>query len=229
VENRVLQELNLAEIAEEIDAPYHLVPLVSLGAVDLSVFICEGPKSWHRAAERDECLTVLEGVITLESKSGKIVVGEGEMARIPAKAGLNYFSGMRSTVVLAQEHPGLWGGNGHQGLSEDDHTVEKRNYASEVRQARPFHWERIGVAGGYALSASRLQGDSRAYVVPSGSLVALVYRGVLDYEGPDSSGSVVGSEILVMPGGASVSLRSERGATVLALARKGAPLPSSAA
>jgi hypothetical protein len=225
----VLQELNLAQIAEEIDAPYHLVPLVSLGAVDLSVFICEGPKTWHREADRDESLLVLEGVISLEGQSGKTVVGEGEMARIPAKVGLNYFSGMRSTVILAQERPGMWGRNGYHAAGEEDHGVEKRNYAGQVRSQAPFHWQRVGVTGGYALSATRLQGVSRPYAVPSGSVVILVYRGILDYEGPEVSGSVVGSQVLVMPTGAQVVLRSERGATVVALARKGAPLPAASA
>ncbi len=222
----MLQELNLAQIAQEIDAPYHLVPLVSLGVVDLSVFICEGPKTWHREADRDESLLVLEGVITLEGQFGKIVVGEGEMARIPAKVGLNYFSGMRSTVILAQERTGLWGTNGYHAAGDEDHDVQKHNYAGRVRSEQPFHWQRIGVTGGYALSATRLQGVSRPYVVPSGSVVVLVYRGILDYEGPDASGSVVGSQVLVMPPGAQVVLRSERGATVVALARKGAPLPA---
>ena len=43
------------------------------------------------------------------------------------------------------------------------------------------------------------------------------------------TGRVVGSQILVMPGDTTVVLRSERGATVVALARKGSPLPAPAA
>ena len=229
MEPPLLRELNLAQIADEIDAPYRLVPLVSLGGIEMAVFICEGPKTWHRVAEHDEALLVLEGVITLEGKGGKTVVEEGEMARIPAKVGLNYFSGMRSTVILTQEQAGAsWGSNGYHAPSEEDHSIGKRNYAGEVRQAPLFHWERLGVTGGYALSASRLQGDSRPYRVPPGSVVALVYRGVLDYVGPTSTGSIVGSQILVMPGDTTVVLRSERGATVVVLARKGAPLPGPA-
>lgn len=221
----MLQELNLAQIAEGIDAPYHLVPLVSLGAVDLSVFICEGPRTWHRSAERDESLLVLEGVISLEGKGGKIIVGEGEIARIPAKVGLNYFSGMRSTVVLAQERLTLAGPNGYRDPTADETTVTKTSFATDVRSADAFRWQRVGVTGGYALFATRLRGVSAPYVVPSGSLVALVYRGVLDYDTPDGAGSIVGSQVLVMPQETRVTLRSERGATLVALSRKGAPLP----
>ena len=221
----MLQELNLAKIAEEIEAPYYLVPLVSLGAVDLSVFICEGPKTWRRSAEHDETLMVLEGVITLEDKDGKTVVGEGEIARIPAKVGLSYFSGMRSTVVLAQEKGFLSGTNGYKAPGDEDTAVHKQHVAGDVRAATPFEWQRVGVTGGYAVSATRLQGEGEPYVVPPGSLVLLVYRGVLDYATPDASGSVVGSQVLVVPSGTRVTLSSERGATIVALARKGAPLP----
>jgi len=224
----VLQELNLAQIAESIDAPYHLVPLVSLGAVDLSLFICEGPKSWHRAADHTESLMVLEGVITLEGKSGMTVVGEGEMARIPARVPLNYFSGMRSTVVLAQERVGFSGSNGHRPPGAEHEAVAKHHVAAEVRAREPYDWQRAGVTGGYAMFATRLRGRSQPYVVPSGSVVALVYRGVLDYDGDDASGSVVGGQVLVMPRDARVVLGSDRGATVVALARRGAPLPRAA-
>jgi hypothetical protein len=218
----VLQELNLADIAQDIDLPYRLVPLLSLGPVELSLFICEGPKTWHRAAVRDEVLLVLEGVITLEGKDHKLVVGEGEVARIPGKVGLNYFSGMRSTVVLAQVTGEFSSGNGYQA----EPTVTKQHAATDAREGRPFEWRRVGVTGGHGLFATRIKGTSEPYVVPAGSVVLLVYRGVLDYVSGEAAGSVVGSQVLVLPTGAEVRFSSGQGATVVALARKGAPLPT---
>jgi hypothetical protein len=222
----VLQSLDLAPIAGSIDAPYRPVPLVTVGPVEVSVVIVEGPRGWHRSADHDEVLLVMEGVITIDGADGTAILNEGDLACIPAQAGFSFNSGMRSTVLLIQERKDAPSADGYHTLPPDvPGSLVKRNVALDVRHADAFSWQRTGVVGGYGAFATRIAGTSAPYQVPAGSLVAVVYRGVLDFEGDETSGTVVGSQILLVPGETTVRLRSEHGATVLALARKGAPLP----
>jgi redox-sensitive bicupin YhaK (pirin superfamily) len=225
--NSVLQKLDLAALAEGIEFPYRPIPLATIGSIDLSLFICEGPPSWHRQPSHNETLFVLEGVITLEGPAGRLVVNEGEVASIPGAFEHNENSGMRSTVLLFREGPFDEAINGHPHTPPivASGTLGKLNVAANVRTLRPFEWLAAGTTGAYTLVASRLSGASAPYVTPQGSLLVLVYRGVLDYESDLESGTIVGSQMLVVPTRTDLRLRSESGATVILLTRRGAPLP----
>ena len=222
----MLQKLDLAALAEDIVSPYRPIPLASFAAVEVSLFICQGPRSWHRLVAHDELLLVLEGVITLDGPGGRLVVNEGELVTAPREVAHNAQSGMRSTVVLVQEQKPDEHTNGHRGLPDGgrDH-LDKVNVAHDVRAAEPFAWLSVGAVGAHAAFATRVSGTSAPFRRPEGATLFLVYRGVLDYETPDESGSVVGSQMIIVPRDTPVTLRSEHGATVIALARHGTPLP----
>jgi len=225
-----LQKLDLATLAEGIELPYRPLPLVSLGSIEASLFVCDDKRGWHRNESHDQLMLVLEGVITLDGMGGKAIVGEGELASIPSRVGHNVTAGMRSTVVLFREQPASGQRNGH--VSPPDAPrgeVDKVNVAQDVHTHQRFDWQAVGAAGGYATLATRLWGPSEPYEVPTGSIVLLVYRGVLDYiasgDKGEEEGSVVGSQMLIVPAATRVTLDSERGATVLVLVRSGMPLP----
>jgi hypothetical protein len=222
----VLQALDLVDIAGAIDAPYHPEPLIALGAVAVSLVIYEGPKSWHHAADHDELLVVLEGVLTIDGPDGTLVVNEGEVVRVPALTGLDYNSGMHSTAVLIQERKDPAGVDGHEGPPLVAPVgVDKTNFAVDVLRANAFVWQRVGVVGGHVACATRLRGASAPYVTPDGTVAALVYRGVLECETSEGVSSVVGSQLLIVPGATEIRLRSERGATVVVVLPAAAPLP----
>jgi len=225
------RKLDLAAIAEGIETPYRPVPLATLGSVEVALFICQGQAPWRRRFTGDELLFVLEGVITLEDASGKIVVNEGEVASAPGERTYNAHSGMRSSVVLFEDHsaalPGL---NGHEPLDpEEPEAITKVNAAIDVRRRPSFEWLAAGGTGLSALRATRLAGTSASYQVEGQSALLLVYRGVLDYRVAGQEGSIVGSNMLVVPPGSEMTLSSQRGATLLFLAPSGAPLPTRAA
>ncbi len=222
----MLQKLDLATLAEGIELPYRPVPLVSLGSVEASLFVCDDKRGWHRNESHDQLMLVLEGVITLDGMGGKSIVGEGELASIPSRVGHNVTAGMRSTVVLFREQPAGGQANGHLPPPEAPRgELDKVNVAQDVHTHQRFDWQAVGTAGGYATFATRLSGQSEPYDVPAGSLVLLVYRGVLDYRTGVEDGSVVGSQMLIIPATTRITLSSERGATVLVLLRSGMPLP----
>lgn len=225
----MLQKLDLAALAEEIENPYRPALLAALGTLDASLFVCDDKRSWHRNEAHDQLMLVLEGVITLDGPGGRTVVNEGEVAAIPGRVGHGVAAGMRSSVVLFRQQPVGASSNGHQPPPEAPRgELGKVNVAASVHAGHLFDWLPAGTAGNYAAYATRLWGESEPYTVPAGSLIVLVYRGVLDYTAGDESAAIVGSQMLVAPPDTRLTLRSERGATVLAVVRAGMPLPQPA-
>jgi hypothetical protein len=222
----MLKKLDLASIAEEIVTPYRPIPLASLPQLEVSLFICQGARSWRRQEANGMMYLVLEGVITLDGPTGKMVVNEGEVASVPRNASHGAYSGMRSSVVLIEERRSDGSSNGHQvPPTTEVPSLGKVNLAVDVAQATPMEWLPSGSAGGYAAFATRLRGTSEPYVVPTGALLMLVYRGTLDYAAAGGTDSLVGSQMLVAPSGSELAFESEHGATVLVLARKASRLP----
>lgn len=226
----MLQKLDLAAIAESIAAPYRPVPLVSLGAVEAALVVCGGPKKWQRSAQRDELLVVLEGHVTIEGNGRRVIANEGDVATIPSSITLAWWSGMRSIAVLCQERDRPFNANGYHGPPTGDRELAGRTeFAAHVRAGPAYEWLRMGRVGGYGAQAARMTGPSQTFVSPPGSLIVLVFRGVLDVTTSDGdSDTIVGSQLLVVPSGTHVTFDSERGATVLVFARQGAPLPRAA-
>ena len=226
----MLQKLDLAAIAESIATPYRPVPLVSFGAIEASLVVCGGPKKWQRSAQRDELLIVLEGHVTIQGNTQRVIANEGDVANIPSSITMAWWSGMRSIAVLCQERDRPFNANGYHGAPTTDRELASRTeFAARVRSNAAYDWLRLGRVGGYVASAARLTGPSQPFVSPPGSLLVLVFRGILDVsaEGADNAepDTIVGSQLLVVPAGQRIQLASERGATVLVIARQGAPLP----
>jgi hypothetical protein len=222
----VISKLDLGAIASDIDTPFRPEPFATLGAVEASLFVCEGQKGWHRRADAGEVAYIIEGVMTIESADGIMVADEGDAILVPEGIGLNFKSGMRTTVALFHESDALAGANGQPAPPGAPRApLTKANVGVDVLSAEQFHWQDRGSVGEFRIVASRLQGAA-APLQTSGPMLAIVYRGVLDFSSDAEAGSIVGSEALYVPGGTNISLSSERGATVLVATGKRSDLPA---
>jgi mannose-6-phosphate isomerase-like protein (cupin superfamily) len=221
------QKLDLAALTEGMDAPYRPIPLASLGELEASVFVCEGPKPWHRKLARDEVLVVLEGVITVEGPAGKMIVNEGDLASAPRSVSYAAHSGMRSNVLLLEAiRERRDSANGfHAADAEPPGTIERRAVALDVRKAPAFEWAEVAHAGHHTVAATRLVGASAPYRVSGGTVLVVVFRGMLDYDLAGESENLVGSQMLVLTDGTDVTFRSDHGATVFFVAPTGAQVP----
>ncbi len=222
----MLQTVDLARLAEDIDSPYRPSPLAQLAGASVSLFVCDDLRSWHRNESQDALMLVLEGVLVLDSTAGRAVANEGEVFVVPRKQNHNLSAGMRSSVVLFDAEPPGASANGHKKLPfAPPAEIEKRNMAGEVLQGQPYEWLSVGRAGSCKAAASRLWGESMPFSADEDCLL-IVYRGVLDFDAGDESGTVVGSQMLRIPAGTEIRLRSERGATALFVAREGTAPPA---
>ncbi len=220
---------DLTSIASSIDEPFRIVSFASLGAIEVGLVICEGPKSWHRSLERRELALVLEGVITIDRPTVRVVANEGSIVSLPPGVGLTTTSGMRSTVVVFKLRTPSGETNGFHAPQElDDKGVLHVSFASEALQGNLNQWRPAGDVGIYSASATRMAGDGEPFIGPEGDMMLMVYRGVVDYQGEEDgeSGSVVGSQAILVPKDHALSLTAPRGATVIALARAAAVLPT---
>ena len=213
-----MKTIDLSRIAESMDVPYRPLSLATIGNMQASLFVCDEERSWHRNETHDAMLLVLEGVLVLEVGSQKSVANEGEMLMVPRKLGHNLASGMRSTVLLFQDRPVDGSQNGLPPSplpGAADRAMSKINAAAEVLSSQPYEWMDTGRAGHCRSFASRLWGKSSSFMSPEDAII-MVYRGVLNYKVVGSEpGSIVGSQMMLLPAGTPVELESERGATVV--------------
>jgi homogentisate 1,2-dioxygenase len=209
--------IGLGALAGAIDTPYVPSRVASVAGLEASVFVCQDKLPWQRVAESDQILFVLEGVITLQSAAGDLHVSEGEVAVVPRNSSHKVQAGMRSIVLMLEETRDFVNArNGHHGApSATPPTPEKINVAVAVANRDVFDWMPSGDVGRRAVRATRLEGRSEPFRARDESVLIIVYRGVLDFWSPSGSGTVVGSQMLVVPPGEEVSLTATRGATVL--------------
>lgn len=222
----MIPTFNLTTLAGEMVDPFRPQRVALLQGLEVSLLVAEGRASWFRQVPHDEILLVLEGVIRLEGPAGRLIVNEGELATAERNARHHVQSGMRSTVLLIQELRHGVEANGQQlpdGVKPG--TLTRFAAATEVLAAAPFEWLPAGTVGAYGAHATRLLGASNSVLVPAESMMTVVYRGVLDYEADGQQGTLVGGQMLVAGQGTHLTLRSERGATVLWLAGRGTSLP----
>jgi hypothetical protein len=103
--------------------------------------------------------------------------------------------------------------------------ITKTGFGVDALHAEAGDWRRAGEVGDFEAFATRVLGTFRPFTVPSGGVVIVVYRGVMDVSHANGSASVVGGQLLAAPEDARLTLRSERGATALVLVRAGTKLP----
>lgn len=220
---------DLVDVAKGIDAPYQPVSLERLPTMEVALLVCGDAKTWHHPIDQDELLVVIEGIIAVDGPSGSHVADEGDALLLPAGGVYRVSSGMRSVALLFQGLEPQDEANGHHRSPEAiTPPATQIGFAKSVHEAPHFDWLGAGAVRGFQASATRLSGQSQSYELPKGALVALNYRGVLDTEIDGEESDLIGGQLLVVPAGHRVKLRSERGATLLVLVPTGAPLPQAA-
>ncbi|MEE8390813.1 MAG: homogentisate 1,2-dioxygenase [Anaerolineae bacterium] len=95
-----LKKLNVSQIAVELDRPFSMVNVASVGDIVVSVYICQGTLEWHKHLDNDELFWGYEGTILLESEWGKVQLRPGELAVVPKGVRHRSGSGMRASVLL---------------------------------------------------------------------------------------------------------------------------------
>ena len=96
----ILKKLNVSQAAAQLDEPFSMTHIASVGDILVSVYICQGTLEWHRHLDTDELFWAHEGTILLESEWGEVQLRPDELAVVPKGVGHRSGSGLRASVLL---------------------------------------------------------------------------------------------------------------------------------
>ncbi|MFQ6102389.1 MAG: hypothetical protein ACE5OS_14345 [Anaerolineae bacterium] len=95
-----LKKLSVSQIAAQLDKPFSMMNVASVGDIIVSVYICQGMLQWHKHLDNDELFWAYEGTILLESEWGDVRLRPGELAVVPKGVSHRSSSGLRASVLL---------------------------------------------------------------------------------------------------------------------------------
>jgi homogentisate 1,2-dioxygenase len=95
-----LKKLNVSQAAAQLDKPFSMTHVASVGDILVSVYICQGMLEWHRHLDNDELFWPHEGTILLESEWGEVRLRPDELAVVPKGVGHRSSAGLRASVLL---------------------------------------------------------------------------------------------------------------------------------
>ncbi len=95
-----LEKVSVSQVAAELDKPFSMVKVTTVGDILVNVYACQGALAWHRHLDNDELFWVHEGTISLESEWGDVRLRPGELAVVPKGVGHRSSSGLRANVLL---------------------------------------------------------------------------------------------------------------------------------
>lgn len=221
-----LKVQNLSTTAAGLERPFSLLQLATVGDLALSVFVCQGQIHWHRHLDEDELFLVHEGVVTLDTQRGRLMLHSEELAVVPKGLSHRTSSQLRSVVVLIRPAVLTERKNGHRHTAlGGEPPLEK------VRLAR------VGNTLGDAYRAATLArvedfdvllmsaqgfGPSES-AAPHGALW-LVVRGSVGVEVDGGAGArLEAGELTVVPAGTTYRLSAAQPSLVITLARASGP------
>lgn len=188
-----------------LQQPFHVRPLVSLGHLVLSVFICQGQMEWHKHLDEDELFLVHEGVIGLDTDRGNLSLHAEELVVVPRGVRHRSKSMLRSVVVLLRPAALSERTNGHRRFyaTDDEPPLEKVRLSPLLAVAgEPFRPVTVGQVDDYEVLALTGRGIGPQWTAPPPGAFWLVVRGSLRVE--TGAGEVAhlsaGELTLVTPG-----------------------------
>ena len=77
------KKTSVSQVAAQLDKPFSMMTVASVGDIVVSLYICQGMLEWHKHLDNDELFWVHEGTILLESEWGNVRLRPGELAVVP--------------------------------------------------------------------------------------------------------------------------------------------------
>ena len=221
-----LEVVSLTAIAGQLDRPFALRTLATVGDLSLSAFMCQGQTSWHKHLDEDELFLVHEGVVVLETTRGKLTLHSEEVAVVPKGVSHRTSSQLRSVVLLLRPSVLTERRNGHR-----THTVDTDPPLEKVRLARvlttmnePYRPIALARVEDFDLMLVSAQGTGPAEVAPAYGALWLVVRGSLTVElQAGDSVSLDAGTLAVVPGGTEYQLSAALGTLAVTLGSTVAP------
>lgn len=206
-----------------LQQPFQMRPLVSLGHLVLSVFICQGQMEWHKHLDEDELFLVHEGVIGLDTDRGNLSLHAEELVVVPRGVMHRSKSMLRSVVVLLRPAALTERTNGHRRFyaTDDEPPLEKVRLSPTLAVAgEPFRPVTVGQVDDHEVLALTGRGIGPQWTAAPQGALWLVVRGGLRVEtGAGTVAQLSAGDLTLVPGGADYRLTCPGPSLLLTAAR----------
>lgn len=216
--------INLSSTANRIARPFAVTPLAAIGELALSVYICQGQVNWHRHLDEDELFLVHEGVITLETERGNLILHSEELAVVPKGVAHRSGSNLRSVVVLIRPAALAERKNGQRSYVLDtDPPLEKvRLVRASAMLTSPYQSVALARVEGYDVLLRLAVGFGPREAAPDDGVLWLTVRGSVGIETGAGAGAGLrldAGDLTVLPAGVEYRLHAAQSSLLLTLAR----------
>ncbi|MGD1995597.1 MAG: cupin domain-containing protein [Anaerolineae bacterium] len=196
-----LEKLSLGEFAAQLDEPFSMVDMASVGDLTASLYLCQGTLAWHRHLDQDELFWVHEGVTLLESERGDVRLRPGELAVV--RKGLAHRSGspLGSTVILIRCTVIPDRKNGRLRLYGTKENAPQRVNLHEAAKelSAPFQPQTVAQVEDAAVQVVRGEGLWPALEPPPHDILIVVLNGEITIHTDQGSLSLRPNELTVIP------------------------------
>ena len=218
-----LQTANLVAIAAELQQPFTLRPVASVGHLVVCVYVCQGQLEWHKHLDEDELFLVQEGVIALETERGQFNLHAEELAVVPK--GVLHRSGsmLRATVLLIRPtgYTERTNGQRHFYSTGEEPPLEKVRLARlATATAEPYRLVALGQVEDYEVLMAVGRGMGADQTAPATGSFWLAVRGELRIETHEGDVTELrANEMTVIPAGTRYRFTCDETALLLTLAK----------
>lgn len=102
----VISRLAPFEVTHGLTQPFFSVALTQVDEIAVRAAWCQGVVGWHRHAEHDELLMVLDGQLNVGTEAGTFALKTNELVVIPRQH-VHHLSTTRQTLLLSLVHSDL--------------------------------------------------------------------------------------------------------------------------
>jgi len=214
--------LNVSWAAAELDKPFLMMNIASVGDILVSVYICQGTLGWHKHLDVDELFWVYEGTILLESEWGEVRLRPGELAVVPKGVGHRSSSGLRASVLLLRCGFIPQRKNGRRRLYAiaGEAKLKRVSLHGAVRAlAFPFRFQTVAWVEDSAVQVAWGEGTWPVEIPLSHDALFFVLNGTATVRTSQSMLHLHPGDLTVVPQGAIYQLSTTQGTALVRIAR----------
>ncbi len=218
-----LKKLNVSQVAAQLDKPFSMMNVASMGDIVVSVYICQGMLEWHKHLDNDELFWVYEGTILLESEWGNVRLRPGELAVVPKGVKHRSSSGLRASVLLLRCGYAPERKNGRRRLYAipGEATLKRVSLGRAVKAlSLPFQFQTVARIEDSVVQVAWGEGIWSVAISAAHDLLIFVLNGTATVRTSQSMLHLHPGDFVVVPRGAVYQLSTTRDTALLRVTRK---------
>jgi mannose-6-phosphate isomerase-like protein (cupin superfamily) len=218
-----LKKLNVSQAAAQLNEPFSMTHIASVGDILVSVYICQGMLGWHRHLDTDELFWTHEGTILLESEWGEVRLRPDELAVVPKGVGHRSSSGLRANVLLMRCGFAPERRNGRRRLYAvaGEAKLKRISFHDVIQRLKsPLNFQTVSQVEDSIVQVAWGEGTWPVDIPASQDVMLLVLNGTATVRVPQSMLHLHPGDFTVVPQGSIYQLSTTQGTALVRLTRE---------